>query len=107
VGEVSEEAKDLITSCLVADPQERPTAKEVLAHPWLAGVELAGEKGGGEGMGQGGAGEGDTWQHRGEGGQEEGGEGRRGGGVGRKWEAQPLVAWGGPLTASWHKATVA
>nr|ADV78071.1 calcium- and calmodulin-dependent protein kinase [Nothoceros aenigmaticus] len=34
---VSESAKDLITSLLAVDPQKRPTAAELLQHPWVSG----------------------------------------------------------------------
>ena len=36
LGEVSGEAKDLIGMLLRKKPEERPTAKEVLKHPWLS-----------------------------------------------------------------------
>jgi calcium/calmodulin-dependent protein kinase I len=35
-GDVSEEAKDLVTKLLAADPERRLNAKETLAHPWLS-----------------------------------------------------------------------
>lgn len=34
-GDVSEEAKDLVTKLLAVDPEKRLSAKETLAHPWL------------------------------------------------------------------------
>ena len=37
--DVSETAKELIRSILVADPSKRPTADEILAHPWVYGKE--------------------------------------------------------------------
>lgn len=33
---VSETAKDFINRCLIVKPDKRPTAKELLEHPWLA-----------------------------------------------------------------------
>jgi len=33
--EVSDEAKDLIRKLLCVDPKARPTATEVLSHPWI------------------------------------------------------------------------
>ncbi|CEJ93732.1 Putative Serine/threonine kinase IRE1 [[Torrubiella] hemipterigena] len=43
LGEVAEEAKDLIASMLDADPSRRPNAREVMAHPffWPAKKRLA------------------------------------------------------------------
>lgn len=43
LGDVAYEAKDLIASMLQADPRSRPTAKEVLSHPffWSAKKRLA------------------------------------------------------------------
>eukprot|EP00596_Hydrurales_sp_CCMP1899_P005124 CAMPEP_0119034806 /NCGR_PEP_ID=MMETSP1177-20130426/1811_1 /TAXON_ID=2985 /ORGANISM="Ochromonas sp, Strain CCMP1899" /LENGTH=765 /DNA_ID=CAMNT_0006992519 /DNA_START=107 /DNA_END=2404 /DNA_ORIENTATION=- len=39
--DVSEDAKDLVTKLLVADPQRRLNAKESLAHPWLSEDSLS------------------------------------------------------------------
>mmetsp|Transcript_204 Transcript_204/g.531 ORF Transcript_204/g.531 Transcript_204/m.531 type:complete len:173 (-) Transcript_204:259-777(-) len=33
----SDEARDIVQSMLTADADERPSAKELLSHPWLAG----------------------------------------------------------------------
>jgi serine/threonine protein kinase len=35
--DISKEAKDFIAKILVVNPNQRPTAQECLAHPWLAG----------------------------------------------------------------------
>jgi serine/threonine protein kinase len=35
------ELRDLVARLVAADPEERPTAAEALAHPFLAGVDLA------------------------------------------------------------------
>ena len=34
---VSSEARDLVERLLVAEPEERLTAEDCLAHPWLSG----------------------------------------------------------------------
>jgi len=34
-GDVESEAKDFIKQILVADPEERPTASQLMVHPWL------------------------------------------------------------------------
>ena len=31
----SPDAKDFVLKCLVKDPEARPTAQEMLEHPWL------------------------------------------------------------------------
>lgn len=36
---VDEDAADLMIRLLAADPAARPTARQVLSHPWLAEVE--------------------------------------------------------------------
>jgi calcium/calmodulin-dependent protein kinase I len=36
--DISDSAKDLIRSLLVADPKARPTADMILAHPWIVGT---------------------------------------------------------------------
>nr|ADV78070.1 calcium- and calmodulin-dependent protein kinase [Phaeoceros laevis] len=36
---VSESAKNLIASLLAVDPQKRPTAEELLQHPWVRGID--------------------------------------------------------------------
>lgn len=33
---MSQTAKEFVTKCLTVDPTQRPTATEVLNHPWLA-----------------------------------------------------------------------
>ena len=38
-GEVSPDAKDLISQMLTVDPAKRPSAATLLQHPWLAGSE--------------------------------------------------------------------
>lgn len=35
--DISKEAKDFIAKILVVNPNQRPSAQECLAHPWLAG----------------------------------------------------------------------
>lgn len=35
--DVSQTAKDLISSILVVDPYKRLTADQILAHPWISG----------------------------------------------------------------------
>lgn len=35
---VSNSAKDLIRNCLILDPKERFTAKDMLVHPWIVGL---------------------------------------------------------------------
>lgn len=35
--DISESAKDLIRSILIVDPTKRPTAEEILLHPWVLG----------------------------------------------------------------------
>jgi calcium-dependent protein kinase len=35
---ISNEAKQLVAACLDKDPAKRPTAKQMLAHPWLQGT---------------------------------------------------------------------
>jgi serine/threonine protein kinase len=34
-------AKDLIRKLLVRDPEQRPSAAEILKHPWIATAELS------------------------------------------------------------------
>lgn len=35
--DVSDTAKDLIKSILIVDPLKRPTAEQILSHPWING----------------------------------------------------------------------
>jgi len=41
---VSTSAKELVTSLLVLDVSQRPTAKDVLAHPWINGINVSNKK---------------------------------------------------------------
>lgn len=41
-GEVSAECQDFIRRCLTREYAERPTAQDLLAHPWLAAAPKAG-----------------------------------------------------------------
>lgn len=36
-----EDAVDLVGRCLEVDPEDRPTAEEILAHPFLLGMEIS------------------------------------------------------------------
>lgn len=36
---ISSQARDFITQCTFAEPKQRPLAKDLMEHPWLAGVK--------------------------------------------------------------------
>jgi serine/threonine protein kinase len=39
--DISDSAKNLIRTILVVDPKKRPTAEEILAHPWVYGEKTS------------------------------------------------------------------